>query len=232
MVDGSIGKLMSKSNYSLLSSFQVKFERVVNGLEGQNNSRGQSKHGLWGSSVKIWKNLLRTWQEQIMCTFSSPEGKKHYLWWDTTYCTPHIVYINAGVSKNYKSSKRIELSWFILHLLNFTDLRPPSLRVGWVEAVSEYPTHMCTYMCMYMHTWLNKIISIANVCLHRNGFPQEILIMTSLHMHLCVCACMHACVRQPSIYPQHHPPTPIPRGDPLISKNSVIIQLCLKIWNL
>ena len=58
MVDGSIGKLMSKSNYSLLSSFWVKFERVVNGLEGQNHIRGQSKHGLWGSSVKIGKNLL------------------------------------------------------------------------------------------------------------------------------------------------------------------------------
>ena len=47
---------MSKSNYSLL--FQVKFERVINGLEGQNHTRGQSKHDLWGSSVKIGKNLL------------------------------------------------------------------------------------------------------------------------------------------------------------------------------
>ena len=34
-VDGSMEKLMSKSNFSLLSSFPVSFERVINGLGGQ-----------------------------------------------------------------------------------------------------------------------------------------------------------------------------------------------------
>ena len=35
VVNGSKGKLTFKSNFSLLSSFQVKFERVINGLGGQ-----------------------------------------------------------------------------------------------------------------------------------------------------------------------------------------------------
>ena len=37
MVKSSVGKLMSKSNlnFSLLSSFQVKFDRVINELGGQ-----------------------------------------------------------------------------------------------------------------------------------------------------------------------------------------------------
>ena len=35
VVKSSMGKLMSKSNFSPLSSFQVKFDRVINGLLGQ-----------------------------------------------------------------------------------------------------------------------------------------------------------------------------------------------------
>ena len=35
MVDSSIVKLMPKSNFSLLSSFWLQFERVINGLGGQ-----------------------------------------------------------------------------------------------------------------------------------------------------------------------------------------------------
>ena len=38
-VDGSMVKLMSKSNLALLSSFQAKFERVVNGLGGQKSNQ-------------------------------------------------------------------------------------------------------------------------------------------------------------------------------------------------
>ena len=34
-IDNSIGKFMFKSNFALLSLFQLKFERVVNGLGGQ-----------------------------------------------------------------------------------------------------------------------------------------------------------------------------------------------------
>ena len=35
MVNGSMGKLTLNSNFALLSSFLVKFERVVNELGGQ-----------------------------------------------------------------------------------------------------------------------------------------------------------------------------------------------------
>ena len=35
VVNSSMGKLMFKSNFALFSSFQVKFERVVNGLGGE-----------------------------------------------------------------------------------------------------------------------------------------------------------------------------------------------------
>ena len=34
------GKLTFKSNFALWSSFQVKFERVINGLGGQKSSQG------------------------------------------------------------------------------------------------------------------------------------------------------------------------------------------------
>ena len=36
VVDSSILKVMSKSGFSLLSSFAVQFKRVINGLGGQN----------------------------------------------------------------------------------------------------------------------------------------------------------------------------------------------------
>ena len=39
---------MFKSNFVLLSSFHFEFERVINGLEDQS----QSKHGVRESSVK------------------------------------------------------------------------------------------------------------------------------------------------------------------------------------
>ena len=38
-IDGSMGKLTFKSNFALWSSFQVKFEWVVNGLGGQKSSQ-------------------------------------------------------------------------------------------------------------------------------------------------------------------------------------------------
>ena len=50
VVNSSMGQLMS--NLLLLSSFQIEFERVINGLGGQNCISCQSKHGLLVSSVK------------------------------------------------------------------------------------------------------------------------------------------------------------------------------------
>ena len=42
-----LGKLTFKSNFALWSSFQVKFERVVNGLGGQKSSQ---------MSILTWSN--------------------------------------------------------------------------------------------------------------------------------------------------------------------------------
>ena len=46
------------SNFALWSSFQVEFERVVNGLGGQNPLRAQSKYGLMGTSAKTGKFFI------------------------------------------------------------------------------------------------------------------------------------------------------------------------------
>ena len=67
-----MGKLTSKSNFALLSSFLVKFERVINSL-GQNHISCESKYGLSGSSVKtenfIWEvigmNNLYFWGPKV-----------------------------------------------------------------------------------------------------------------------------------------------------------------------
>ena len=56
-------KLTFKSNFALWSSFQVKFERVVNGLEVRNPLKCQSKHDLMGSSAKTGKLLPMESQE-------------------------------------------------------------------------------------------------------------------------------------------------------------------------
>ena len=40
VVDGSMAKLTFYFNFALWSSFQVEFERVVNGLGGQKSSEG------------------------------------------------------------------------------------------------------------------------------------------------------------------------------------------------
>ena len=57
-----MGKLTFKSNFALWSSFQVKFERVLNGLGGQKSSQ-MSKHDLMGSSAKTGKLLPMESQE-------------------------------------------------------------------------------------------------------------------------------------------------------------------------
>ena len=53
MVDGSVVKLTSNSNFVLLSSFQVKFERIVNGIGGQKSH--QRSILTW--SMGMWENL-------------------------------------------------------------------------------------------------------------------------------------------------------------------------------
>ena len=110
MVDRSMVKLMSKSNFSLLSSFQVKSERVVNGFGSQ----------------KSYQNSVYTWSKEIQCEnrkiftrgltgvnyvyFLGPKSKNCYLQWDNPSCTPSLVKIRGGFYVDHKSLNRIELS--------------------------------------------------------------------------------------------------------------------------
>ena len=92
MVDGSMKKLMSKSNFELLSSFQLQFERVVIGSGGQNHIDCQSKDGLSHSSVKTGKLLPGGSQEQKTCTFLGPKSKKMlFVMGQPPTCTPNII---------------------------------------------------------------------------------------------------------------------------------------------
>ena len=56
-----MGKLIFLSNFALLPSSQVKFERVKMGSEVKNHITYQSKDGLWGSGAKTGKILSGVW---------------------------------------------------------------------------------------------------------------------------------------------------------------------------
>ena len=56
MVDSSMVKLMSKSNFSLLSSLQVVFKRVVNGAGGQKNKSQINQNMVYEDPV--WKQEI------------------------------------------------------------------------------------------------------------------------------------------------------------------------------
>ena len=56
VVDGSMAKLIFSFNFALWSSFQVEFERVVNGLGGQKSSQG---------SILIWSNGIQCKNRKI-----------------------------------------------------------------------------------------------------------------------------------------------------------------------
>ena len=115
MVDGSMIKLMSKSDFALLSSFQLRYERVVIGSGGQNHIDCQSKHGLSHSSVKTGKLLPGGSQEQKTCTFLGPKVKNAIC----NGTTPHLhTKHNLGKCRGPKSSNRIELSQFVQVLLH------------------------------------------------------------------------------------------------------------------
>ena len=84
----------SMANFALWSSFQVEFERVINGFGGQ-------------------KFFIRGSQEHFL-------GEKHKSTiWDRTppTYTSNLVYMCAGGFRGPKSSNRIELSRFVQELL-------------------------------------------------------------------------------------------------------------------
>ena len=106
------GKLISKSYFGHWSSFQVKFERVVNRLGGQNPFKCQPKHGLIGSSAKTG-NIYQG------VTELGPKHKNAIWYRITPSSISYLVSICVGVFRSHKSLNRIELSQLVQDLLNF-----------------------------------------------------------------------------------------------------------------
>ena len=139
--------------------------------------------------------------------------------------------MGGGISTDFKSSNRIEISWLVQVLLNFDWFQGSPQGVGgeWmgVGVVRGCPLHTCTCMhaCMY------DIIGIPQDFPKSNGggHLHEIIMFTT---HVCACVCVHAHVWG---HPQP-PPTPTPRAaGSLKHQNSItlelieIIRFCLKI---
>ena len=98
---------MYKSNFTLWSSIKVKFERVINGLGGQNPLKCQCGCDLMGSSAKTGKFLPGASQEQKICSLDTKH--KNVIW--DRYPNLHIkpnLYVCRGVL-GLKSSTEISL---------------------------------------------------------------------------------------------------------------------------
>ena len=118
--------------------------------------------------------------------------------------------MDGGVSTDFKSLNRIEISRLVQVLLHFDWFwGSPRGGGGWMGVGSHErvpPTHVHTHAHAY------------DIIRNSQGFPQwwqpfaiEIIMFTT---HACACVCMHACawmctcVRAPPTTP--HPPTPAP----------------------
>ena len=156
--------------------------------------------------------------------------------------------MSGGVSTDFKSSNRIEISRIVQVLLNFEWFRgsPRGWGVGgwgW-EVVRGCIPPTCTCTCMHAHApacmcvWHHREFPGippmgAAICMKLSCLPHA-----RVHACMCVCACACACVW--GAPPNHPPPpsshTPTPRaaGSPK-HQNSISLQLieiirfCLKI---
>ena len=153
-----------------------------------------------------------------------------------THQTIHLP-MGVGVSTDFKSLNRIEISRLVQVLSNFDWFwGSPHLGVGggWigVGVVRGCPPHMCT--CTHMHT------SSTHIWHHREfpGIPPmggghlyEIIMFTTyacVCMHVCVCMCHGGAHQLP---PTHIHPAPPPRtaGSPN-HQNSINLELIEIIW--
>ena len=142
--------------------------------------------------------------------------------------------MGGGVSTDFKSWNRIEISRLVQVLLNFEWFRgfPPA---GWggrwtgVEGAHTH-AHACTHA--HMHTHAYDIIGNSPV------FPQWgrpfawNYHVYHTHVCMCVCVCMCTCVggtSQPPPTPIQPPPTPRAAGSPK-HQNSISLELIEIIW--
>ena len=158
--------------------------------------------------------------------------------------------MGVGVSIDFKSSNRIEISQLVQVLLNFYWFQGSPLRVGggWMGGGWwEGAPNTCT--CMYMHTCTCTYDIIWN----SQGFPQwwqpfawnyhVYHACMCVSVHVCMHMCVHVCRGHPTTTHHPHPPTPsspTATGSPN-HQNSIslelieIIRFCLKIlylWTL
>ena len=153
--------------------------------------------------------------------------------------------MGGGVSTDFKSSNRIEISRLVQVVLNFEWFRgSPTLGArGWVDGGggwwkgASHP-HAHASACMHAHAYARAYDIIGN----SQVFPQWGRPFAWNYHVYHVCACVHAraCARVWGAPPNHppppstHPPTPRATGS-LKHQNSIslelieIIRFCLKI---
>ena len=154
--------------------------------------------------------------------------------------------MGGGVSTDFKSSNRIEISWLVQVLLNFDWFRGSPRGGGWVggwgwgwwegaphpHAHARARTHTCTCVWHYREFPGIPPMGVA-ICMKLSCLP-------CVCVRACVCVHAHVCARVWGAPPNHpwppstHPPTPRAAGSPK-HQNSIslelieIIRFCLKI---
>ena len=146
--------------------------------------------------------------------------------------------MGGGVSKDFKSSNRIEISQLVQVLLNFEWFWGSPWGVGWIyggrgwwEGASHPHAHAHTCMHVHTHTQVYDIIGNSQGFPHGGSHLHEIIMFT---MHACVCMCMHA---HACAHMWGHPPTtPTPIHPPPRAtgsrkhQNSITLELIEIIW--
>ena len=129
--------------------------------------------------------------------------------------------MGGGVSTDFKSSNRIEISWLVQVLLNFYWFwgSPPwGVGVWGCGVVWGCPPHMCTHTCRHAHTCARMYDIIGNP----RNFPKSnggsrlqlklsCLTCICACACVCVCVCMCTCVEGTPNHPtppSTHPPEP------------------------
>ena len=154
--------------------------------------------------------------------------------------------MSGGVSTDFKSSNRIEISRLVQMLLNFEWFQgsPQGWGVGgwgwgWWEGAPYPCVHACA--CTHMHAHAYDIIGNSQV-FPQWGWPfawnyHVYHVCMCMHVHVCMCVHVHVFVGHPPTTPPtpiHPPLTPTAAGSPK-HQNSIslelieIIQFCLKI---
>ena len=125
--------------------------------------------------------------------------------------------MGGGVSTDFKSSNRIEISRLVQVLLNFEwFLGSPPGGGGWLDGVGdgEGAPHLCAHVCTCTHMY--------DIIGNSQGFPQWgwpfawnyhvyhacVWVRACACMHVHVCRCMCTCVGAPPKHYPPHPPTP------------------------